>query len=446
VHVAQSYRFDPPRAIAVRSLESAEEMAALEPEWRVLEQSLPAVPFNRFDWALSWWRAFGPTTFRRRSQLRVLEFRCADQLVGIAPMMLTSWPAHGPLRASTLQFFGNDPNLTELRGPAFHPAFEAEGLAALFNELRARLGTWDWLRLSGLPVHGDLGALEAAPLSRTAERETPSYVLELPESWSALKARLSRNTKEAIRKCYNAPKRAGVALGFEVVTGGPALSSALTEFLRLHAGRAERRGTVPHANAFARAEAMQFLECVCTAFAGDGRLRVFQLRARGEVVATRIAFALGDTLYLYYSGYANELAQYSVMTRLVCEVLEYAIGNGFRRVNLSTGTDASKLRWGPTKTVHRDVELVSDAFPSRLLHGAFTWTSRTVNNELLPRLRAFQERRTRALRGRGVAAPPHEVATAARGEHEDAPVIEDERARGSVSSDQPPQSGEIAAQ
>jgi len=445
--VAEGYRIDPSHGLAVETVATAHGVAALEPEWRALEPSLPALPFNRYDWASAWWRAFGPATLKRRNELRVLAFRsAAGALVGVAPMMRTSWPARGPVRARTLQFFGNDPNLTELRGPAFHPSFASACFEALFAELGMRVTTWDWLRLSGLPAELGLGALAHAPVTCAAQREIPSYVLELPETWAALKAGLSRNTKEAIRKCCNAPKRDGVELEFEVVTSGPALLPALDDFFRLHAGRAERSDTVVHANAFARPEAKQFLQLVCGAFAEDGRLKLFLLRARGKIVAARIAFALGDTLYLYYSGYANELAQYSVMTRLVCEVLEYAIGNGFRRVNLSTGTDASKLRWGPTKTVHRDVELVSDAFPSRLLHGAFTWTSRTVNNELLPRLRAFQERRTRALRGRGVAAPPHEVATAARGEHEDAPVIEDERARGSVPSDQPPQSGEIAAQ
>ncbi len=387
--MVKSYSARSSSPLAVDCLTRVDALLTLEAEWRALEPSLPALPFNRFDWAVSWWRAFGRTTLKRRNQLRLLTFRRpSGALVGIAPMMLTSWPAHGPVRARTLQFFGNDPNLTELRGPAFHVEHADECFAALFAELAERSRSWDWLRLSGLPAECELRSFEALPLTRGAERDTPNYVLELPESWERLKSGLSRNTKEAIRKCYNAPKRDGVELTFHVVTDGPALEGAFARFLRLHAGRAERTGTVPHPNVFARAEAREFLERAGHAFARQGRLRVFELRRHGEVVASRIGFALGDTLYLYYSGYDAELARYSVMTRLVCESLRYALQQGFRRVNLSTGTDGSKLRWGPVKTVSRDVELVSNALTSRALHGAFTWTARVLNGKVLPYLRA----------------------------------------------------------
>jgi len=447
VHVAEGYRIDPSHGLAVETVATAHGVAALEPEWRALEPSLPALPFNRYDWASAWWRAFGPATLKRRNELRVLAFRsAAGALVGVAPMMRTSWPARGPVRARTLQFFGNDPNLTELRGPAFHPSFASACFEALFAELGMRVTTWDWLRLSGLPAELGLGALAHAPVTCAAQREIPSYVLELPETWAALKAGLSRNTKEAIRKCYNAPKRDGVELEFEVVTSGPALLPALDDFFRLHAGRAERSDTVVHANAFARPEAKQFLQLVCGAFAEDGRLKLFLLRARGKIVAARIAFALGDTLYLYYSGYSSELAQYSVMTRLVCETLQYAIAHGFRRANLSTGTDASKLRWGPSKLVHRDVELVSSALTSRVLYGAFTWTSRAIQGEVLPRLRAFRERHERASRDRGVSVHPAEERAEQRTTQEPARSGEDRGAHLTNAADEPPQSTEIAAQ
>ena len=66
------------------------------------------------------------------------------------------------------------------------------------------------------------------------------------------------------------------------------------------------------------------------------------------MVASRVAFVLGDELYLYFSGYEPEWSRYSVMTTTVAESIKWAIERKMRVVNLSTGTDVSKTRWGPT--------------------------------------------------------------------------------------------------
>lgn len=378
--------------VEVEWLNRFEALVGLEAEWRALEPRLPALPFNRFDWAVSWWLAFGRTTFKRRNELRVLTFRQpSGELVGVAPMVLTSWPAHGPFRARSLQFFGGDQNLTELRGAAFAPEWAEQCWRALFAELEARSGSWDWLRLCGLGARRELGALEAGAASRVGVRDIPNYVLSLPATWTELKGRLSRNAKEAIRKCYNAPQRDGVQLTFRAVSEASEIPRAIDRFLPLHAERSERSDTVPHLNSFARPESEALLRRTSAAFARDGRVRVFELCQNGQTVASRIGFALGDTLYLYYSGYRAELARYSVMQRLVCETLQYAIAHGFRCVNLSTGTDNAKLRWRPAKVVYRDVQLVSKSLRSRALYGAFTWSSRISNGALLPHLQSRVE-------------------------------------------------------
>jgi hypothetical protein len=72
------------------------------------------------------------------------------------------------------------------------------------------------------------------------------------------------------------------------------------------------------------------------------------------VVASRIGFELGTTLYLYYSGWDTRFAQYSVMTTLLAETIQHAIGRGLSTVHLSTGKDVAKTRWGP-----REVSYVS---------------------------------------------------------------------------------------
>lgn len=78
---------------------------------------------------------------------------------------------------------------------------------------------------------------------------------------------------------------------------------------------------------------------------------MFELRVAGEVVASRVGFATGEAIYLYYSGYDPQWGRYGVMTTTLAEIVCYAIGCGLASLNLSTGDDVSKTRWRPDRIV-----------------------------------------------------------------------------------------------
>ena len=84
-----------------------------------------------------------------------------------------------------------------------------------------------------------------------------------------------------------------------------------------------------------------------------------------------------DSLYLYYSGYDPTYARYSVMTTVVAEAIKFAIANGFRTVNLSTGSDESKLRWKPRVRIYREASLVSPSLRGAVAHDSYAWVRRT---------------------------------------------------------------------
>jgi CelD/BcsL family acetyltransferase involved in cellulose biosynthesis len=122
-------------------------------------------------------------------------------------------------------------------------------------------------------------------------------------------------------------------------------------------------GTVDHKDVFAAAASRAFLVEACKEFAADGALRIFRLHVSGKLVATRIGFLLNGSLYLYYSGYDPEFSRYAVMTTTAAEAIKYAIGQGVKSVNLSTGRDVWKQRWRPDETVYREALL----FPAHAL-------------------------------------------------------------------------------
>src|SRR6185437_12384817 len=72
-----------------------------------------------------------------------------------------------------------------------------------------------------------------------------------------------------------------------------------------------------------------------------------------QIVAMRIGFVVGDSLYLYYSGFDPQWSRYGVMTTTVAEAIKYAIAQGLKTVNLSPSLDMSKARWSPRQVDYK---------------------------------------------------------------------------------------------
>jgi hypothetical protein len=171
------------------------------------------------------------------------------QLVAIAPLLVSRRPSIGPLCIRQLQFFGADPNITEVRGLLALPEWRSEAYRALLRHVREEYVHWDSLVLSGIPSD-----LEDADLAGFAEFEwtgqTRNYLLPLPESWATLRAALPRNIKESLRKCYNSLKRDGRKFRLDIVEHADDVAEALERFFQFHAARARLTDTVCHGDVF----------------------------------------------------------------------------------------------------------------------------------------------------------------------------------------------------
>lgn len=380
--------------LLVQELTTLSSFEALEREWRTLEQH-SGVPFTSWDWAFAWWTELREDKLGVKDSLSLRTVRTGEgQLVAVAPMLITRRPSMGPLCVRQLQFFGADPNITELRGLVAAPEWHSQAYAALVADALRHTDGWDSLLLSGVPADFELGALSQSPEFQWLG-ETTQFELCVPNSWETFRSGLPRNIKESLRKCYNSLRRDELPFRLTIAERVSELESALERFFKLHAARSQVTDTVTHRDVFETPEARRFLNEVCRRFAERGCLRIFQLQVGDRVVAVRIGFIVGSTLYLYYSGYDLEFAKYSVMTTTVAEAIKYAIENGFERVHLSTGRDVSKTRWNPFERTVRQALLVSPTMRAKLTHHMYRHALSAI--ETMPALRratTFLARRT----------------------------------------------------
>lgn len=359
--------------LVIERIDTVDKVFALRSEWQSLAHAQGCgFPFQTWEWLSLWWTHFAEHGARVRDSLFVRAFRSpSGELVGVAPMMLTRRPGIGPLGIRVLDFFGTDPYVTEHRGTICHPEWEGRVTQALLQHLQEHAADWDWIQWRGLREGSEaLGMLTAQP-GVTPESETANYLLRLSGNWESFRSSRPRNIKESLRKCYNSLKRDGHTFALEVAATPAEVRVALERFIELHGARADLGGTIAHGNVFASPNARAFLFDVCHRLAVRNMVRIFQLRIAGRIVASRVGFALGDALYLYFSGYDPEWGRYSVMTTTVAEAIRYALAQRFASVNLSFGTDVSKTRWDPEKLVYHSALQVSPLWSGRLAHFAY---------------------------------------------------------------------------
>jgi CelD/BcsL family acetyltransferase involved in cellulose biosynthesis len=371
--------------LSVQRVTTAEGLAALQPEWqRLLSRRPHWLPFQTPQWHAAWWTNLPERCLGVTDRLFACALRdSSGELVGVAPVIVTQRPGVGPFAFRALDFIGPDPNLTEMRGLISHPEHEAQVFRALRRYFHEHQPEWQWIHWRGIPAGSEADEILSGLATVRPQQDLEDFVLRLPATWEELRSSRPRNLKESLRKCYNSLKRDGHSFALEVASNPAAVGVAVERLFALHGARAQVTDGVVHRNVFADAPARAFVLDVCHRLAERGATRVFELRIGAEVVASRIGFILGDSLYLYYSGYDPKWGDYSVMTTTVAEALKYAIANGLKEANLSFGADVSKTRWDPERVAYRDLIELAPSVPRRFAYEAYEELRRVTAKTLV---------------------------------------------------------------
>ncbi len=347
------------------------------------------LPFALQEWHVIWCEHFLNVNPEIREQplFYVLRDASAD-CVAIVPMIY-SRRRLGLVHFATVDMLGSDPAFTEIRGPLVRPGYERPVVSAVHNAL-SEISDWHWVQWSG--ISGALSEAMTLELSPQWHEIKNDYVLDLPADWETFRAGLKRNVRESLRHCYNSLKRDGHEFEFIVAQTPAEVRVGLGRFLELHAMRANMERGVVHPNRFAGAPSQKFLHDVCASLAARGVMRLFQLKIGADIVAIRVGFVVGDSVYLYYSGFDPAWARYSVMTTTLAEALKYAMAAGLKTANLSLSPDQSKLRWRPRVVEYHSASVRRDRLISRIAHRVYLGALETLRTD-----RGVQARLLRSL-------------------------------------------------
>jgi CelD/BcsL family acetyltransferase involved in cellulose biosynthesis len=355
--------------VTVETVSNLTGVAALQHDYERLHRVTGnTLPFALHEWQLTWCHHFLNCNPRIHDEPLFYVLRdSTGACVAIVPFIV-SRRRLGPLTVVSVNLLGADPAITEIRAPMIEPGFEHLTARAVHDQL-AKVGDWDWIQWTG--ISDTFAEALAVRGNLQWQPSLPVYVLDLAPTWEEFRRRLKRNIRESLRHCYNSLKRDGHSFELQVIENPPELRQGLDRFLELHIMRANLQTTPMHSNRFASPVSRDFLYAVCDRLGKRGAVRLFQLKVGTQIVAMRLAFVLGDSLYLYYSGFDPEWSRYSVMTTTVAEAIKYAIAHGLKTVNLSPTMDTAKTRWSPRQVDYKSAYELGARLRSGLARRAY---------------------------------------------------------------------------
>jgi CelD/BcsL family acetyltransferase involved in cellulose biosynthesis len=371
------------RQVTVETITSPEGVAALQADYEHLcGLTGNKLPYALHEWHLTWCHHFLNCSPNTSDEPHFHILRNAERTcVAILPFII-SRRRIGPLKVTSIRLLGADPAITEIQAPLVERGYEQLAVRAVRDNL-AKIGDWDWIHWAGMNHE----FAEALNRDNPLEWRPPvqDFILDLPASWEEFRSGLKRNIRESLRHCYNSLKRDGHRFEFLVIEEPEDVRRHLDRFLELHRLRANMDPAVPHPDRFASRVCRNFLYEVCERLAARGALRLFALQIGSSIVAMRLGFVAGDSLYFYYSGFDPQWARYSVMTTTVAEAIKYAMAHGLKTVNLSPTREVSKTRWGPRQVDYGSAFEFGGRLRSRLARRAYlaVWSDSGYQSRLL---------------------------------------------------------------
>lgn len=293
-----------------------------------MDRAASATPFSRPEWLMPWWREFGS------GEMHVLALRADSRLVGLMPMFLHEWQGR---RQVTL--IGN--GITDYLGLIAEQSCEAECAHIVFEYLHQQAELWDVCDWQDLQPSSPL---IAAGLARRCDVQTslPCTRADLARNADEFESALPHGLRRTIRIAARRLSREG-DLCFETIREDPD-AAVLEQLFRLHESRWATKGGAE--SMLDSPQAQRFLTEATCRMSAAGRLRLYTMRYKGELVAIIYGILDRERVWGYITGMDPALARFSPGSLVLEYAMREAILEGARAWEFLRGDEQYKFLWG----------------------------------------------------------------------------------------------------
>jgi CelD/BcsL family acetyltransferase involved in cellulose biosynthesis len=341
----------------ITTLTDARDFLALGSEWNdLLDRSGSGSIFLTWEWTSTWWSSLAENV-----QPNVLAARQGGdgRLVGVAPLMLKTYPLVPPFAYRELCFLGTGRTAPDHLDFIIDPAYQAAVADAFVDYLCSHRSRWHVVRFEGVasssPVTASLLDTYRSPQSHVHLIANP--YLPLPATWDAYAGSLGRNLRNNIARYDKLlEKEHPGQVRYWRVRHEQEIDAALSTLFRLNKaalGRKDRIGSFedPRVQQFHRRLAREFLR--------KGWLRFYLLTIGTTDIAALYCFRYRDVVSFYQSGFDLAWDRYGPGRQLMAHAIRESIDEAAREFDFLRGDETYKSQWTAVRRNDLHVRIAS---------------------------------------------------------------------------------------
>lgn len=334
-----------------------EDIASLERDWRDFQTRADGTVFQTYEWLSTWQRHIGE---RRGVRPAIVIGRDARGAI----VLLLPFAVERTRLARQLTWLGSE--LCDYNAPLLAPDFSLQVSLARFEQLWAeilarlrshpRLG-FDLIHLEQMPAAiGD----QPNPLLHlgTIRHPNNAFVVSLTDSWEKLYAKRSSSTRRHDRTKRNKLAEHGTVTCVHADTSSE-ISGTLETLIAQKALWFAEMGV---ADMFGKPGLREFFFDIATNPQTRHITHVSRLDVGDATLATSFGLTFRGSFYYILASYDRRarLTKYAPGIALLHDLLRFAIGRGFRKFDLSLGSERYKREWCDTEmNLHDHMTIVT---------------------------------------------------------------------------------------
>jgi len=318
-----------------------ESLAQLAEPWDRLSECADAPNvFMTYAWFHPWYRALANEDTAAQRQLCVVTCGRDGQIQALCPLVFRI-VARGGFTIRKLEFLGGHADYNDLL-LGVRSADTYSQLAAFLDQTQDE---WDLVDLRDLRDLGPSLKLIQTALARCGLQyqllpEPDRYVyLRIDASWQEMLGRMSHNGRQMLRKKQRRLGRAGLAVR---IVEDPRQEPDVLPKLAAIEKQKQVGGAASEPLVAAYLEVFQSL---FDTLGPRGWLYLALMEDAGRLVAWRLGFRCGRSLWDYSTAYDRSYAELSPGTMLIPAILDYGFSHGYTEHDFLRGAEPYKLRW-----------------------------------------------------------------------------------------------------
>jgi CelD/BcsL family acetyltransferase involved in cellulose biosynthesis len=321
----------------MRRIATTDELESLAECWNALAGG---TVFRRHEWLAPWWRHYGDG-----QELYTLVVQdVAKQPIGIAPFFLQRSRTQGRV----LRLLGTGEVCSDYVGVLSRGEAEVATPLAdwLCTAAQSREEGWDALLLEGVDAQDRTIQRLIEELSARGclvdRREGPNcWRLELPSTWTAYEASLSKTHRKQVRRIIGRTLDAGRA-ALHTVSNQSELATGRQILIDLHQ---RRRQSLGQPGCFSSPVYAAFHQEAMERLLAAGLLRLHWLELDGRPAAAEYHLAGDGVIYGYQAGVEPDLLQEEPGRLAIVATLRLALEQGFAAFDFLRGDEPYKAHF-----------------------------------------------------------------------------------------------------